>query len=652
MAEETGSALADVLGVDPTLKPVRPAPAPGVVQPRVVPEDTGSARDLVLGKMPPTVTPPKDPERPFVSRGYSSLYDLPGELFQSIKRDLTPAFHLPDLRPGHWTDVTPAPYGPPPPATNLSPGAAGVKQGVQDVGRTIVGGLAPLVAPVVNAFIPGSGKSITDAAARVEEQRQADNAEFQRLHGDSNWASAGRIGGQFLATAPLLGPLGKAAQLGASYIPGAVGNVARFITGATPASSVVGRGGQLATEGAIQGGEFGALTSGQSDESIGEQVAQGAIGGAVAAPVVGTALGVGRKLAGVAGGGDAARAALAAKARDELGVILPVTPAAKTATSGTQMADAATRRDVQKLILKDMGENATLATPEVMEAAHLRLDQGFKTLAQQVQQVSAGGSALSNDMTRIARDLADAGIGADATKAVQRQMQDVIERFYGPSGGGQGQLSADGWLALTAKDGRLEKAIQNAPGAVKGFLIQIREALNDRLVASAGPDAQAAAQALRKQWRIMKTVEHAALPTGDISFNKFASEVERAGRRYDPISRQYAYDDQNRMNLIARVGREFLGTVPDSTTAARLTGSSLGRMAVDAATRAARAVKDSAMRSPWSLSNQIDSSLGQPFRNPAANLIPGTEAVIAPSVAIGAGLREDARRRQRGLLFQ
>jgi hypothetical protein len=74
-------------------------------------------------------------------------------------------------------------------------------------------------------------------------------------------------------------------------------------------------------------------------------------------------------------------------------------------------------------------------------------------------------------------------------------------------------------------------------------------------------------------------------------------------------------------------------------------------MAVDAATRAARAVKDSAMRSPWSLSNQIDSSLGQPFRNPAANLIPGTDVIIAPSVAVGGGLREDARRRQ-GLLYQ
>src|SRR6188768_1526669 len=98
MSESLGGALVDVLGADPTLKPVRPAAAPGVVQPRVVPEDTGSARDLVLGKLPPTVTPPKDPERPFVSRGYSSLYDLPGELFQSIKRDLTPAFHLPDLR--------------------------------------------------------------------------------------------------------------------------------------------------------------------------------------------------------------------------------------------------------------------------------------------------------------------------------------------------------------------------------------------------------------------------------------------------------------------------------------------------------------------------------------------------------------------------
>jgi hypothetical protein len=654
MAEETGGALADVLGVDPTIKPVRPAPAPGVVQPRVVQEDTGSARDLVLGKLPPTVTPPKDPDKPFTSRGYSSLYDIPGELFQSIKRDLTPAFHLPDLRPGHWTDVTPAPYGPPPPATNLSPGAAGVKQGVRDVGNTIVGGLAPLVAPVVNAFIPGAGKTVTDAAGRVEEQRQADNAEFQRLHGDSNWASAGRIGGQFLATAPLLGPLGKAAQLGASYIPGAVGNVARFITGATPAGSVVPRGVQLATEGAITGGEFGALTSGKSDESVGDQVTEGAVGGAIAGPVLGATLGTVRKLTGVAGGADVLKAKLAQQARDELGLNVPLTQRTKTALSGTQMADTDLRRDAARVLVREMGEDADNIAPEVLGAARDRLDAGFKNFANQAGKVSAyegPRNALAMDLANIGQRARDIPLPKDGMDILNRQMQLVLNDFYG-SGGGRGTITPEGWMALTGKDGKLARAYEAAPSYAKPYIAGIQDALMDRLEASAGQAAKEEIKKLRYQWRVMRTAEGAQLPTGDVSFAKLGSQIERAAKKYDPMSKQYAYDSDSKLNLLARVGREFLGTQADSTTAARLTGSSITKMAMDAATRAATYVPQALMRSPWATQNAINTTLGRPVQDLFAAGIPGIEPLLGPSVAMSVGEREMARRRQQRLLGQ
>lgn len=635
MAEEQGSALADVLGEDPSLRPTRPLPSPGARMPPVEPAATASPRDLVLGPQPPAVSLPRSPDLPIVSRSYSSLYDLPGELFETIKRDLTPQIH--------WPGSTPAP----PPPTG-SPGSAGVVQGLKDVRSTVVGALAPIVAPVADVFGISSPKQVEDYAARIEKERQEGIAKFKELYGDSNWAEAGRIGGQFLATAPVLGPLGKIVQAGTKFIPG-VG----FITGARPAATTVGRGVQLATEGGIQGGEFGALTSGKSDESLADQVTEGAVGGAVAAPVLGAALGTVRKLSGVAGGADVLKAKLAQQARDELGLNVPLTPRTKTALSGTQMADTELRRDAARVLVKEMGENADNIGPEVLDAARVRISDGFKNFANQAGLVSAfdatGANVLAQDLANIGQRARNIPLPKDGMDILNRQMKLVLDDFYGP-GGGRGTVTPEAWLALTGKDGSLARAYAAAPSYAKPYIAGIQDALMDRLEASAGPAAKDAIKQLRYQWRVLRTAEGAQLPTGDVSFAKLGSQIERASKKYDPMSKQYAYDTDSKLNLLARVGREFLGTQADSTTAARLTGSSLTKMAMDALARAATYVPQVAMRSPWSTQNTINATLGRPTQDVFSAAIPAIEPLLGPAVAASVGEREAVRRRQQGLL--
>lgn len=633
MPEESGlGALDSVLGIDPTLKRTGITPGPGRQVPPADPATLGTPMQQVLGT--PEVTEPKKPDQGFLSRAYSSLYNLPSSLFTAIKEDASGlGLHVPGTAKPDTSRV----------GEIYSPGAEGTKQGVRDVAysRPVLGALS-LVAP--------------ETAAKARESADAQRKDFETKYGDSNWATLGRLGGQFAATSGPIGAAGKVASLGARYIPGAVGRLAEFATGVNQAQGFVPRAAQLATEGAIQGGEYGALTSGQSDESLGQQIKEGALGGAVGSVALGGAAGLAGKVSGLTRAGDEVRAGLAKQAMDELGVVLPVNKPPKTPTSGTQMADIATRRQVQKQLLADMGENSNVASPEVMLAAKQRLNMGYENLAKRVGFVDAGGmgtGSIQGEMTRIAKELADAGLDREAKTAVQRQMQDVVERFYGPSGGGSGRLATDGFLDLTSSNGRLAKAIENARPEVRGFLQQVHDAVMARLPASAGPADAEAAKALARQWRVMRTVEDAVLPTGDISFNKLASSIEKRGKQLDPMSQQYAYDNQGRMNLFARIGREFLGTVPDSTTAERLTAGSLSKMAVDAVTRAGRSAYRSVADSDWARRNQIEALTGTPVSRWFSHAIPDSGTVVRPGAILGADIREEARRRpQGGILYQ
>jgi hypothetical protein len=602
----------------------------------------------------PTSTPPTDPALPFLSRSWRTLYGAGADLVADLKRDLTPTFAMPGSAPS-----TPAPglaaNTPPGVSTDIySPGAAGVARGVKDVA---------LSQPALWALGQAENVTGTDLADRLGKYNEADRQQFERDYGNSNWASVGRIGGQFAATAPLLGPIRLGLQAGAEALPGVLGAVSRFATGAAPASSIAGRGVQLGSEGALAGAGFGALTSGQSDESLGTQAGQGAIGGAVLGPLVGAGTGLVRALTGVAGGIDPAVARLAQTAQDQFGLTIPITKMSTNPTmrilsdqfsklpfSGAFSADQALRRQAQGVLAGEMGETANNIGPEVMGAARDRISKGFTDWTNSVPQISAGPFDANGNST-LAKDLSDIGTQAvqiplpkDSLDIVGQQIRNIGDAFAAP-GTPKGQISPEGFLALTAQDGPLQRAYNAAPSAAKPYIAGMQDALHDRLAASLPPDQQAALQQLRYQWRVMKTLEGAQTPAGDMSFDRFGSAVANASKQYDPMAQQYAYnaDPNNTLNMMGRIGRQFLGGLPDSGTAARATASSIPALISGLATSIGTAPLTALMRSPWVSRNAIAASLGQPL-GLLGSAVPSVERTLLPSVALGAGLREQARR--------
>jgi hypothetical protein len=128
---------------------------------------------------------------------------------------------------------------------------------------------------------------------------------FDAAHGDNTAAQVGRIGGQLLTAVPLtvgggegLGLLSAAATKAAP----AIAPVADFLGGSASAfrANPLLWGASKATAGAAQGAGASLLTSGTSDESLGQQVTRGAEAGAILGPTLPAVAGAFRKVGGAA----------------------------------------------------------------------------------------------------------------------------------------------------------------------------------------------------------------------------------------------------------------------------------------------------------------------------------------------------------------
>lgn len=607
-----------VLGIQPPAEPTQQPGQPATVapdQPAGVPAPSAFSSALGLPDLQPKSTQPSNPNLPFLSRTWRSIYNLGDEALSGAARGAR--------------DV-------------IDPMAETLARGATAIG---LGGIGPT---------PQQTQA-GDIAAR--------NA-YNQNYGDSTVADIGRIGGQIATTAPMLmGPLGlgRAVTAGAEAIPGALGSAARFLTGATPASGIVERGLQLASQGAGTGAAMGALTSGQSDASLPSQIAQGAIGGAVLGPVAGTLAGGARALTGVAGGIDPTIARLAQQWQENLGITPPVTKLSSNPTmrlltnqlgmlpgAGGVTADAAVRRQIASTLAQEMGQNADNIGPEVMGNALTDLNQGFTDFVKKTPNISAYDSTGSNALMDKINDIRLQALGIplpqDSMNIVSQQAKNIESAFANPVGpSGAGSVTPEGFLALTAKDGQLQRAYDAAPSSAKPYIAGMQDALYDRLADAVPPDEVQGLSDLRYKWRVMKTAAQAQSPTGDVQIGRLSNAIQRASQQYDTMPNQFAYnaDPNNTLNLIARGGQQFMGILPDSGTAARLTASSLPRMATALLTSGATAPLTSLMRSQWLARNAIRESLGQPTLLGSA--LPTSQDAVLPSAALGNYMREQAR---------
>ena len=253
----------------------------------------------------------------------------------------------------------------------LSDIVAGGKQGVSDVANTVGKGIgffdqlinsnAKVNLDTGQVEISGPGAERKKAFEKRVEEENKIAAENQ-----STGFAIGRVGGQVAATTP--------------FMPTRALNLIDKAQGALPtitaagqkiAAPIANRLGAAVNKGAIVGGEFGALTSAANDKSLGQNVLEGTIAGAVGGPLF--------ELAGIAGKGTASKLKEWYDISKASGDLSPV--AVKNTLQ--VLHDAGYTPQQVKAELKRLGPDATLAD----------LDPAFLAEAEALSK--SGGTATS-----------------------------------------------------------------------------------------------------------------------------------------------------------------------------------------------------------------------------------------------------------------
>lgn len=131
--------------------------------------------------------------------------------------------------------------------------AAGAGQGIKDVGASLL------------KMILSDNPEYSAKAKDVVTQQ---NQQFQQQYGDSTAASVARMGGQIAASTPAMKGI-EGINIASKAVP-----------------AIVNKFGTAVTRGAAAGGIFGATTSSTNEEGLGANVAENALAGGVAGPIV------------------------------------------------------------------------------------------------------------------------------------------------------------------------------------------------------------------------------------------------------------------------------------------------------------------------------------------------------------------------------
>jgi hypothetical protein len=461
-----------------------------------------------------------------------------------------------------------------------------------------------------------------DAAALGTQQQQAEK-DYQSEYGGSWTAGAGRIAGQTLATAPVLGGAGSVLRTAVPAL-------------ATPAASWLGRGAQLAAEGGVAGAGAAGLT--------GSDPVTGAALGAAAGPVLGGLTSAIDTLRGMAGGVQPQIAQLAQTATNApYSVPLNIASLSSNPTmriAGSQASrlpwaggsafDLGSQRAVQGNLIREMGETGDQFIPGkngVMAQAADRIGTGIDDIAKRTT-VSAtpaapGAPSLYDDLVSIGQDMPRYGFTASnpETGKVKAAIQGILSNIDS-----QGNMPGTAYRSLTETKSPLDM-LSNAPdGTTAWFGSRLQRAVQQAFQRSADPADAADLSKLLYQYRVMKTLEPLAAEstTGDISMAKLLPQIVRQSDRFDPANAGVAYTGGGALGDIGRTARQFLSAQPESSTAARTAVMTPWSMIANSPWLAANAGVQRYLRSPTVTRNLIESSLPGAAQPNASRAFPYT----------------------------
>lgn len=446
---------------------------------------------------------------------------------------------------------------------------AGFVQGARDVNASVNN-----LAAVVDERVPLS-KDVNALlgfdAEKVQAQDFANREGFESRFQDSGLGTGGRITGQVAASAPIMLAGGEVA---APLVRGS-GAVGQFLAGRA-GGNLLTQGASRAAQGAIQGAEGAALTSGQSDRPLGEQVATGAAIGGIAGPVVPAVTGaIGRGVNNLTTSPVATEVAdLARLAMDKWNIPLRSGQIKGTADRAAGIADsnligatgsgygrsaAEQGRRFTRAVSTTIGEDTDAITPEVMAAAKKRIGSTMNDIAAKTEIVV--DDAMLNDLAAVGSQAREIGLESGQIKGLDAQIEKILDY----AADHDGKITGEAYQTIVGHKSSLQRMQTNGQGALRDLASDIRDALDGGLERSAPQDVREALTRARYEYKNLKTIEdlvESAGPDGQISPVKLLGRVRAKFENF-------AYGGGGDLGELARIGQTFMKEPPNSGTAAR-----------------------------------------------------------------------------------
>lgn len=445
----------------------------------------------------------------------------------------------------------------------------GADQGIQDVVGSIGKGAQWLEGkvPALKSLDEGVGNLLgTQTADQAAAQYDRNNALFKATAGQTTAGQIGRIGGNILMSAPVMGVAGAAAE---PVVAGTLGSgAADFLAGRT-ASGLLARGGSLAANGGLQGVSAAALTSAASEQPLSQQLETGGLLGAALGPAGGL---VGAGASGLKNAvipvTDTARAALAQKA---IAAGIPIRPGQiadssflkttdnmlrQIAGSGMDEKNATQQRAFTKAVGRTFGADSDTLSPQVMQNAKDRIGDVYDTVGARtnLDLNPENGSTFLNNISDV---VSRANLGPQNAGRAQALVDEVLAKVKP-----DGTMSGKDFKTLTSRGSMLSSAAASPDREYGSVAKEIRDSLNTELEKAATPQDAAALAKANLQWKNMRTVERLVANSPDGQVNPALLQ-----RPVTTSFKNRAYTGAGDLGDLADIGQIFLKPTRDSGTA-------------------------------------------------------------------------------------
>ena len=496
--------------------------------------------------------------------------DDPGDTFSTLfgqaARGATPADTSAASVPTADAAAAPAPASAQQPM--LARVGAGVQQGFMDVVGTAakaIGNVGQWVDDRV-PFMADLDRKTGMSSPAIVQNVDAQRAGYEGQYGTDNVASMGRLGGNVVATLPVMSGVNALLGAGGAAIAGNTGRA--LLTGELGGNAIV-RGGSMA----IQGAALGAA----GDAALGHDPTTGAFTGAVMGPAAGalgaTVVGVANRLLGRGAPSVSPEIAqLADLAQSKFNI--PLRADQLSSSGAVKMAGDAVNRlpltggseftatqlsAYNRAIANTIGEKADALTPQVMSAAKKRIGQSFDRVEAQI--TVPGDTTLLNDLGRIESN-AQSAMTPEQSNIISKQITDVLDGLTA----GNGKLSGEQFRNFVKTGTPLDAVANSSNPDVARFGSQLQNALRNAVDRALPPGSpiQQEYQTARQQWSNLQTVKQLAAkaPTGTTS----PALMMGAALRNDP---NMAFTGGGDLGELARIGQQFLKAPANSGTPER-----------------------------------------------------------------------------------